>query len=472
MLVTLGYYFLSCFNLNNKTLFISLILLGVVYYCRFKNWRLSLVLITTVSLVFQVGKTWSKLLILPELLHAPQFPDGYIAYVTITPFNIFSLLLLVAIFRDIFINNNFIKDRLFKIYKRKWFKLLGLFFIWRLLAAIMAYGNNILPIIYSLQFLTFFIYLIGLVAYVNNRYFIFPVLCSMIIFEAILALLQWVYKANLGFVIEGANKYLSYYGGPDADFFIPRPQGTFYHPNELACFTLSLIFIPLAMMYFKKDHKIAINGQAGFWFCFLTLILSQGRSAWLSFTGSFLGFVYLLEKKWNRHLINLSTINLRLIFFVIITIVIFLTIIVPRLTKSLEFFKPSAGGETRIKLIEESINLIVNMPWFGAGMGLSGLAMFKLKPTGIISILPSTVHNFYLLLAAESGLPSLMLFILFLYFFVRDIFISLYNLSVNDKIYSLGILAGMVAMLINGFIQQIFLMGFFIVLIFMSYEKK
>src|SRR4030067_3239540 len=72
------YYFSSLFNLNNKTVYLSCLLLWVVYYFRLKNFRQSLILTTVSSLIFLIGKTWEFQLISPVLLQADNYPEGYI----------------------------------------------------------------------------------------------------------------------------------------------------------------------------------------------------------------------------------------------------------------------------------------------------------------------------------------------------------------------------------------------------------
>ena len=152
-----------------------------------------------------------------------------------------------------------------------------------------------------------------------------------------------------------------------------------------------------------------------------------------------------------------------------------LILVLPRMIKAFNFFQPESGGEARLRLIKESLNLIKTYPLFGSGKGLSVLNMFKLNPLGITSVFPAPVHNFYLLLASEGGLPALLFFFLFLTFIAKENFTRFKTNGINDKIKVLGITGGILASLINSFIHQIFLMGFYLILTFLLsnfYENK
>ncbi|MFC1711930.1 O-antigen ligase family protein [Patescibacteria group bacterium] len=310
--------------------------------------------------------------------------------------------------------------------------------------------------------------LLGITAYLklNNELFtkISLIFSAMVIFESLLSFGQWLRRSTYGLSIEAVNQGLTYFKGPAQDYFSVRSLGTFSHPNELALFSLgmSLFFLP---MIFKKNNKSKLKKiyQISFIAAISTLILSLGRSAWISFVFCFLLFLFILEKKWKRKVILVKNIRTKNVLYIIVLLAIFLIIIFPRLLKMTDLFKPEGGGETRIKLINEVINVIGVRPFFGTGTGLSGYFMFKFNPKGIVSTFPTTVHNLYLKIASESGIPALMFFLLVILFWFRNIFFKFKKLQIKDKIKLLSAILPMLGYLLNGIMQQIFLFSFFII---------
>lgn len=469
---TLLYYLISVFNPNNKAIFLSLLVLWVVNTRRFRDIRFSLLLTAVTSLIFVVGKTWAFQLISPRLLRTTNYPQGYMAILTITPFNILAFLLLAMLMRDLIRDGFGIRKKIINTFKKKSMVFLSLFFLWLGISALFAKEIYNLSILYALQAFTSLVLLFALRAYGarNGGYGYYfrmtGIFAAMMVFEAILAGCQWLHRSTFGFAIESTQGFLTYQRAVDQSFFAVRPLGTFSHPNELAVFALLMIPIFLSLLYGRSQGKYTLR-KIYYWVAFVSaaviVVLSQGRSAWISTYIAVLGFFYVVEKRWKRHLISVKDITIRKVVYCTLAAIVGLTVIVPRAGKSIDLFKPSGGIETRARLVKESINLIREKPLFGAGLGLSPLAMLKLNPRGIISTYPSVVHNFYLLTASESGLPALLFFIGFLISLLKETRDKWKGSSRNDKMRKLGLLAALVSVLINSGMQQIFLMGLFLI---------
>ncbi len=484
--VTLIYYLLSVFNLNNKTIFLSLLILVYIYNLRLKNLHLSLLLTTLVSLIFLVGKAWEIQLISPLVLLAGSFPKGYTVFVIITPFQIFSGLLLVWFIRDWLIGDVCVQSKTLELFSKPAFIFLFLFFFWRVLSALAVKGIYDLDLIYSLQSLSYLIVLVNLFVYfslkVNKQrklssfLGISSLFGAMSLFEAFLAVWQWFAHSSLGLAIEAIAEDLTYFEGPGQSFFSVRPVGTFNHPNQFALFSLAMVLFFLPFLYLEaKELKLKkFKMKKTFYYIFLTsagvsLILSLGRAAWLSLFICSLFFSCMVEKRWKRNVgseifLKLKKIKSRHFFYLFLFIALLGIFTSPRMLSSWDLFQPTGGGETRIKLIQESLNLIRVKPFFGAGMGLSGYQMLKLKPRGVIANFPSVVHNFYLLTAAESGLPALFCFCLFCLFLFAATIKQFKKIEVDGKIKRLGMMTVLLSFLINGLMHQIFLMGVFLII--------
>lgn len=467
--VTFLYYLISTLNLNNKTLFVSLLGLWLVYHVRLKNIHSSLLFTALASLIYLVGKTWLVELISPKLLRSTDFPRGYIAFVAVTPFQIFASLTLVLIARDAIRGIADMRRKAVKLFSRPAVMILLSFFFWRILGALVVESVYGLPLIYSLQSLSYGVVFIGLMLYLSQDIFYQPKILSlfgaMAVFEVILSALQWLRRSSLGLAIEAQESILTYLQGPGQEFYSVRPIGTFSHPNELALFSLFMAVLFLPLLYLK-ERRLRVGKNADLIFFIsatLTLILSLGRSAWIAFFICLALFLYLVEKKWNRHVLSLDRIPIKTLVYVLLFATVFFPMITSRAVRSLELFQPTGGGETRMRLIVESLHLIKQKPIFGAGMGLSGMSMFQFNPEGIISTFPSVVHNLYLLIASESGIPALTLFLAFIVVLLKKTWEKAKRSSIDDKIQKLGPTLVLLAALINGLIHQIFLMGFFLI---------
>ena len=467
---TLTYFFVSTANLNNKTIFVSLLGLWVIYNLRLKNIRQSLLLTALTSLMFLVGKTWTVELISPLLMRSADLPQGYLAFIVVTPFQIFASLVFALLIRDIIFRQNDLRVKIKSLFSRPFTIFLCLFFFWQIVSALMADNRFELPLIFSLQSVSFLLIFLGVLAYFPLRHSsaskILSLFGAMSIFQAVLAGMQWLRRSTLGLAIEPTHEMLTYLQGPGQGYFSVRSVGTFSHPNELAIYSASMTLLFLSLLY-DKSLQLKL-GRKYYLVCFIaagvSLILSLGRSAWVSYILCLIIFLFVVEKMWNEHAIKLNRGIRKKVVYLIVLVLIFSPMIISRSVESVNLFKPTGGGETRLKLVNESIHLLKQKPFFGSGMGLSGYAMFKYNPKGIISTFPSVVHNLYLLIANESGLPALAAFLLFIAFILRETIRSLNGMNRGRKIMVLGSLMALIVFLVNGMANQVFLMGIFLII--------
>ena len=79
-----------------------------------------------------------------------------------------------------------------------------------------------------------------------------------------------------------------------------------------------------------------------------------------------------------------------------------------------------SSGKARIQLIREALEIIKQKPLIGVGLEGFLPAMMANNVTGVIEHFLFPVHNLYLLLASELGLPALGCFIVFIVASLRD----------------------------------------------------
>ena len=88
------------------------------------------------------------------------------------------------------------------------------------------------------------------------------------------------------------------------------------------------------------------------------------------------------------------------------------------------FLEDYGAARTRIPLTEVALNIIGHHPWLGIGLGNYTMAApdYDTTPEGISYEFPRPVHNEFLLIAAEQGLPALGLFLVILLYIVIQLF--------------------------------------------------
>lgn len=246
-------------------------------------------------------------------------------------------------------------------------------------------------------------------------------MAGLILLQALLALFQFIKQSFvLGFVPWGEPLFsASQSGAPLVNFFGDlklRAFGTFTHPNVLGGF-LSLVLVWI----FDLMTKIQPKRQR----IFLGVVFLLGLTA-LILTFS--------QASWGSFLIGLvlygifRTINPRRKFLaapivVLVTVGLGLTLLA---IGRLPFDSVNAR---RQEFLVVSANLISQRPWFGIGLG--NFVRFSLPE------FPEPVHNLFLLIGAEVGLPALIVFIFLILVHLRQAF---WDLSWEKKLLGLSLL--------------------------------
>ncbi len=237
------------------------------------------------------------------------------------------------------------------------------------------------------------------------------------VLQALLGMAQYVSGGLLGLQIFGEPK--SYNVMEAGSEIVSRVSGTFGHPNNLAGYLVMLILLNLALLLapIARETKLVLGltlvliGTA--------LILTFSRGGWLalSFAGMFT--LYLCFLRWSRHkaLSLLSSLVVLLVF--VVTTVAFIAPLRQRL-----FLEDYGAAESRIPMTWVALNIIYHHPWLGIGLGnyIFAAPDYDITPEGISYEFPRPVHNEFLLIAAEQGLPALGLFLVIFFYIVIRLF--------------------------------------------------
>jgi len=250
----------------------------------------------------------------------------------------------------------------------------------------------------------------------------------MLLFQGLVGVLQYTTGGSLG---------LGFLGERSMAFqkSLSRVRGTFRHPLQYSAFIIMLIPLAFSLFIFTaKSIKKTFYGVAAL-LALLALLLSWSRSAWASLLLTFGFFVLFLAKK--RVLSARISIALGVVFIAIGSIVAaFWDLIVLR-------FETGSDPIYRIRMIEVAIPMITENLIFGVGLfnyEFHSMAHFRFW---------QPVHNDYLRLAAETGIPGLLLFLTIGFLVLRQ---GWKMLKINDRYMyavAVGILSGHLALLIE-----------------------
>jgi O-antigen ligase len=251
---------------------------------------------------------------------------------------------------------------------------------------------------------------------------------SITLFESIVGILQFILQKPLGFSLlkeplfgveinTSAKIFISqknqiFFNAlsiVDNNCFL-RAHGTFIHPNVFSGFLNVSSLLTLYLIY-KSKRKLIFSL---FLFIQLTsLILTFSRAGFISFIcSSFLFFLLMFIKKYD--------VKKMLITFLIVLVLVgclFSKYLIERGYFG-HFFQSNEAKEinlgssnVRILLKNVSINMIKQNPYFGIGF-----RNFLIKRGEYTSQITERayVHNIYLLIAAETGIISFFVFLIFL----------------------------------------------------------
>lgn len=194
-----------------------------------------------------------------------------------------------------------------------------------------------------------------------------------------------------------------------------RPTGFFNHPNALADYLV--LFLPTPVCLLLCGRK-AVSARVR-WISLLCaacgsamLGLTLSRGGWISFGVSLVACV---AACWRAGALSGRQVRLGAIAVVAVLVLAFVS--TPRLWLRLTA-PDSRSLESRALLVEQAMEMIRDRPLLGVGFGgyyrasrdYSAPGFAKVSPEYQKSLRRLVVHNHYLLLAAELGVPAALLF--------------------------------------------------------------
>lgn len=290
-----------------------------------------------------------------------------------------------------------------------------LFLFWGMLSYIFfAIYPEVLGGVFMLITIVLFYFLARIYMQEKDLYiYVTFILTTTLLFESCLTIFQFIIGHPLGLYIEEGVTLLPYGKLASEITSLYRPSGTFIEPTWMARFLT--ILLPIILIELKSITRIDIKYRSGFIILSLLAIFATFTRVSWAVTLIMLLIVYM----WRKPKIDLSVLKKPVIIFCSI-IIFFLYIyrlfplLENRIATSSRSFEEMGSFDTRMKLIEQAASLISQYPLFGVGINRFITMAQADDVTGFFRYQMVQVHNVFLIIASEMGIPAMIFFILFI----------------------------------------------------------
>jgi putative inorganic carbon (HCO3(-)) transporter len=320
---------------------------------------------------------------------------------------------------------------------------LGLFVLWTVISKTVAQGL-LTP---SAQLRKFFVYLLLILIYAAVRRavearWILLAICAAGILSASWSMVQFVRKFEASVAAE-ANFYLFYVGG--------RTTGFMSHWMTFSAEMLVVLTISLAFLLFGvRDRRLLALAAIAASLSAVALVLNLTRSAWIAAFAALIYLIAVWKPKW-------------LLVVPLLAAIGYAVSPRPIQMRVLSILYPH--GETdsnrhRYVTWRTGLAMVQASPLLGLGPEMVEKRFPEFIPEDVARPLPDGwyghLHNLYLQIAAERGLPALAILLWLLGTFVRDWMrgLRLAKPGRSDERFTLqAAMAVMVGVLVNGFFE-------------------
>lgn len=410
-------FYLVIFFAPSKIIYFSAFFIATFFfYLGSKNIKESLFYSLILSLFSDVSLARSLFLLEPKDLFSDS---GY----WISPTTILTLCLLPFSLRQ----------------KRITFKLpdviLFLFYSWTIFILIVFPSTNVLYGIFSLTEIVILYYIFRQYLSSKNLSIITSLIISMFIFQSSIGVLQLIFHRPIGLVSEVGIAENPYGVVSVEEKGLFRLSGTFWHPNSFAAFLLVVmpfLYLAPSNTLFYISSRIVLA---------LLLFFTFSRTAWIIFI--FISSLLFITKKIYFK-IPYKKISKYYYILLLAGVLLFMQLspyLSVRLNSFYNAFEEGGSFDVRLKLLREGINLIEQFPLTGVGLNNSLYTYATSPVTDLFKFsIPSAysiIHNTFLLLAVEIGLPGLFLFLCFLLLVANSYFENRVTYFKNSAFFGL-----------------------------------
>lgn len=264
------------------------------------------------------------------------------------------------------------------------------------------------------------------------------------LFEAFISLVQFSNQAPIGLRLLGEptfGPYLWQIAKVEAvGQIFTRPYGTFSHPNILSAFLL-LTFI-VSLYYYYSQTSNQLKHWLYLFFTQITIValfMSFSRAAWIAAAltvGLFHVFTWnILRPNKLQLIIRMWLISAALGLLLILTYQPFVQQRGNVLDKAYK---------ERVSYNAAAISIIKQHPLFGVGPSESVLHMEQLLAPNTKPWEIQPIHNYYLLLSAEIGLPVALLFVIYFGFVLNKLHSGQKRATENSRLKGAMLFCGLI----------------------------
>ncbi len=254
----------------------------------------------------------------------------------------------------------------------------------------------------------------------RNRRLLMAVVTAILLSGALQSLLglgQYLSGGTLGLGFFGeAKTFMEMRAG---DFLVSRVSGTFGHPNNLAGYLSMILQLNLALLFAPLRRRLKVGLFILLVLMAVALVLSLSRGGWLAFVLGGLATIFLCLYRRSRN----KALSLILALILAITFLMATVVLVEPLKRRL-LEEDYGAARTRLPLTLVALNVIRHRPWLGVGLTnyVAAAPSYDITREAITFEFPRPVHNEFLLIGAELGLPALVLFLFILVVLWRQLF--------------------------------------------------
>lgn len=304
-----------------------------------------------------------------------------------------------------------------------------LLLLWTLFSAINAIALTItgIGIYLILKAFLIYLYIINHVRTREDLNWMFRWMFVGVAFQGLLGIVQYTTGSSLGLEFLGAVSKRRMAG-------VTRVRGTIGFPNQFGAWLALQIPIALSLFIFELKKREKFFYGAAALFGILALLLSFSRSAWTGFIVSSFIFVCLLAVK--------NLLKPKYVLTLLLALIVVVALVVGFWDMILLRFETGATGKYRLVMIEIALDVIKDN--FILGVGLHNYKFHQIDHFKFWH----PVHNTYLRLAAETGIPGLLFFLMLIITSIRESYAMLRR---NDRFVfaaALGCLCSLWAFLV------------------------
>lgn len=269
------------------------------------------------------------------------------------------------------------------------------------------------------------------------------------LFQAFISIIQFGQQGHVGLRLLGEPFFGPYMWGvakvEALGQIFTRPYGSFLHPNILSAFLMLSLVVGTYYYYMHRSNSDRVP-----WFKLfllqinlLALFISFSRAAWLA---TALVFTLMHVFTWNIFgyaKLKLITVNLATS---VAFLCLLLIILQPFIKQRGNVF--DKAYQERKSYNQAAVAMIAANPVLGSGPGESVLHMEQALGLGVQPWEIQPIHNYYLLLAAEIGLPALLLLLLYLAKSIKSAYLATKEPSKHGAFQQAILLSGLLGCLL------------------------